>query len=117
PVLRCRGRRPRRFRRTRARIIPSGSGVTYVFLRCTRDAPQKMRLAELDMRTFVARGSHGAGTTVVGITVVESNTVTGFSLEVLHRHHPVWTREDAALAAEVQRRAGYFSSPVTTHVH
>src|SRR5262249_17031491 len=42
--------------RSRARIVHSGSGVTYMFLRCTRDEPQNRRLAELDMRSFVARG-------------------------------------------------------------
>jgi hypothetical protein len=103
--------------RTRARIIPSDSGTTYMFLRCTRDEPQERRLAELDMRTFVARGSGGAGDTVVGITVVESNTERGFLLEVMHRRHTTWTEEDAVLAAEVQRRTGYFSSTIVTHVH
>jgi hypothetical protein len=104
-----------RQRQIRARIVPSTSGVTYVFLRCSRDEPQDHRLAELDMRCFIARGSQRAGATVVGITVVESTTEPGFSLEVMHLHHPNWTKEDAALAAEAQRRSGFFASPILRH--
>lgn len=103
--------------RTRARMVSSTSGVTYVFLRCLRSEPQESRLAELDMRTFVARGSLNEGDTVIGIAVVESNTESGFSLEVLQRHQSVWTTEDAALAAEVQRHTGFFSNPLVTKVH
>jgi hypothetical protein len=102
---------------TRARIMRSDSGVTYMFLRCTRDEPEKYRLMELHMRCLIARGGTGVGATVVGITVVESNTEPGFSLEVMHLHHPVWTEEDAALAAEAQCRTGYFANPVLTHAH
>jgi hypothetical protein len=106
-----------RLGRIRARIGRSDSGMTYVFLRCTRDEPEKDRLMELRMRCFIARGSPGVGAGVVGITVVESNTEPGFSLDVMYLHQPVWSEEDAALAAEARRRTGCFANAVLTQMH
>jgi hypothetical protein len=88
-----------------------------MFLRCARDEPEKYRLMELHMRCFIARGEPGAGATVIGITVVESNTEPGFSLEVMHLHHPAWTEEDSAIAAETKHRTGYVADPVFTRSH
>jgi hypothetical protein len=102
---------------SRARIIHADSGVTYVFLRCTRDEEERYRLMELNLRCLIARGMPESGATVVGITVVESKAEPGFSLEVHHLHQPNWNDEDASLAAEAQRRTGYFANTVLTHVH
>ena len=65
--------------RSTSRLLPSPSGTTYVFMRRRRDEPAEWPRREMEMRAFVARNLPGAGETVVGITVVESDTERGFA--------------------------------------
>jgi hypothetical protein len=57
------------------------------------------------------------GSTVVGITAVESKHERGFSLDACHLYKPTWSDQDQALVDEAKERFGFFKRPTQTCVH
>lgn len=99
--------------RTRARVMPSLSGVRYVFLASGRDEDREERRRELDLRCFVARGMDDfAGDTVVGIATERHKQNEGFSLDAVRITKPQWTKHDQRIMEGIQRDLGYFANPL-----
>jgi hypothetical protein len=106
--------------KVRSRLVPSPSGILYVFL--GRDAGQshegrEERASELQLRCLAAR-AHMArrghrGTTVVGIAT-EQDTSRGYSLEAAYVDIRDWTPEYEQRVTEMQRELGYFTKPLMT---
>ena len=99
--------------RTRARVMPSPSGVRYVFLASGREEDRQDRRRELALRCFVARGMEGMmGDTVVGLATERYDPNGGFSFDVVRLTKPSWTEQDEEAMLGIQRDLGYFASPV-----
>lgn len=98
-----------RNQKTRARLMQSPSGVSYVLLRMPPNEDRKMHLPELTRRCFVARGLSSRSSRVIGIGVSDGGN-QGFALTVVYYEHPVWTEADAASAKVIQDELDYFQS-------
>lgn len=103
--------------RTRARIAPSPSGVSYVFLATGREEGREMRRRELQLRCFVSRGRQVVGDTVVGIATERYRRGAGFSLDAVRLAIPTWTEDDQRAVEGIQRDLGYFANPVESRTH
>lgn len=97
-----------------ARMVPSPSGVVYVFLASARDEDRAHRQRELALRCLVARGLNPASQTVVGIATERYLKGGGFSLDGYSLTKPTWTEQDQAALEGIQRDLGYFRAPRTT---
>lgn len=100
--------------RSRARVVRSPSGTTYVFLASPRDADRMARRSELLGRMFIARGMYQDGTTVVGLATEEYDPRDGFSLDSALYYKPEWTADDQALLERLQHETGAFQNPQVT---
>ena len=103
-------------REVRARIVPSLSGVQYVFLACSHDEERKRRLAELAARCFVVRGLKREQSLVIGIATEQYEPGKGYSLDVLYLNKKDWTAYDQEQLQYLQRELGYFSHPRKFHL-
>jgi hypothetical protein len=104
-------------KRTRARIMPSLSGVHYVFLASDHDEDREARRAELALRCFIARGRKGmSGDTVVGIATERYAPNAGFSMDAVRLTKPKWTTHDQQALEGIQRDLGYFVKPVMSRL-
>jgi len=98
----------------RSRMIPSPSGVLYVFLACPPAFDRKARIAELMGRCFIARGMNQSATTVVGIATEIPEPGGGSSFDVCWYHKPDWSEEDAEELIRMQEETGAFTDLVYT---
>jgi hypothetical protein len=104
-------------KRTRARMMPSLSGVRYVFLASAREEDREDRRKELALRCYVARGMDGfTGDTVIGIATERYERNAGFSLDAVRITMSEWTREDQRRLEGIQQDLGYFADPVRSRV-
>lgn len=101
----------------RARVVPSLSGVKYVFLARPFGEDQQYRMAELAGRCFVARGLIPDARTVIGIATERPEAGNGHSLDALYLDKPEWTDEDHRHLEYLQREFGYFAKPRQTLLH
>lgn len=101
-------------KKIRARIMPSLSGVRYVFLASARDESREDRRRELALRCLVARGLMDEGDTVVGLATERYAKGAGFSLDAVRITKPTWTPRDQEALEGIQRDLGYFSNPRLT---
>jgi hypothetical protein len=99
-------------RKVRSRMVPSPSGVLYVFLATGHDEDRESRVGELGLRSFVARGLHPEHITVVGIATERHEAHKGFSLDLMCLTKSDWTAEDQTEVDRIQERFGYFACPV-----
>jgi hypothetical protein len=97
-------------RRFRARMVPSLSGVKYVFLAHPLDEDRQHRMAELAGRCFVARGLDPHARIVVGIATERPEPGKGHSLDALFLDKPGWTDEDQRHFEYLQEEFGYFAN-------
>lgn len=95
----------------KARIVPSLSGVKYVFLARPFGEGRQRRMEELALRCFVARGLEPAARTVIGIATERPEPGKGHSLDALYLDKPEWTEEDQRNLELVQEELGYFAAP------
>lgn len=95
----------------RSRIMPSPSGVLYVFLLRPREHDRVARRKELLARMFIARGLRQEYKTVVGIATEAENPEIGFSVDAAMYHKEEWTAEDDVLLAQAQDATGAFVHP------
>jgi hypothetical protein len=98
-----------------SRMVPSPSGVVYVFLAMAREVPREQRTKELALRCFVARGMHADRTTVVGIATERHEGKAGFSLDACHLYLPTWTTEQQRQMEGIKRDLGYFVNAEQGH--
>jgi hypothetical protein len=106
-----------RVKKTQARIVPSPSGVVYVFLAASRDFSREHRQAELADRCWVARGLNPTATTVIGIATERYEGKLGFSFDALRLTKNEWTDDDEAHKLHLQNELGYFREMRSTPRH
>ena len=97
-----------------SRIVPSPSGVVYVFLAKPHGTAREQRKQELALRCIVARGLHPNAVTVVGIATERYEKGQGYSLDLTHVHVPDWTEELQQQMEGIQQDLGYFAQPRAT---
>lgn len=98
----------------RARIMPSLSGVNYVYLAIPRDDPREFRTQELVLRCIVARSrmaAVGENAPVVGLATERHQRGAGSSLDAVLVDVPDWTPEWQEKAEGIVRDLGYFAAP------
>jgi hypothetical protein len=100
--------------RITSRMMNCPSGVVYVFLALPHDTPRNVRVAELGIRCFVARGLNPECTRVVGIATERYEKGNGFSLDLYNLFRPKWSAEDQKRMEVMQKKLGYFSRPKVT---
>lgn len=103
-------------RKVAARMLPSPSGVVYVFLATPRDVPRDARKAELGLRCVVARGQYRDATTVVGLATEVYEGKPGFSLDVVRLHMQEWSDVADEKCRRIQEELGYFAKPALSQV-
>lgn len=105
--------------KVRSRIVPSLSGVGYVFLAAPKAENRGARNDELGMRCFIARHRLSPVETVVGIGTEVKTGEPGASWDMHLLHIPVedFTYEFREKAEEMSAALGYFSRPIETPVH
>ena len=96
---------------TRSRIVPGLSGVVYVFLAGDRDQDRELRVRELVLRCFVARGLNPKAATVIGLATEQYVPDAGFSLDAARVTIPDWTAEHERRLEGIQADLGYFKTP------
>ena len=101
---------------TRSRMVPSPSGVLYVFLALPHGTDRRYRIAELAGRSYVARMLHPDLTQVIGIATEHYEANKGYSLDAYYLLRENWTPEDQAQAENLQREFGYFVKPRQSHM-
>lgn len=94
--------------RTRARIVPSPSGVVYVLLATRRGLDREHRKAELGGRCWAARGLNPTCRTVIGIATERYEGKPGFSFDAIRLTKSDWTDEDEAHKLYLQNELGLF---------
>ncbi len=101
----------------RSRVVPSPSGILYVFLACPHGEDRKYRISELGLRCFVIRGLNPKYKTVIGIATEQYKTGKGFSLDAIYLHKETWTSEDQTRLEDIQKKFGYFTNPIQSKAH
>lgn len=95
-----------------ARIVPSRSGVTYVFLLDEyRENNRELRKMELTLRCFAARNIFRENKEVVGIASGQYVKGGGHAYDLCYVYQPEWTEEDIKKYNLMQEELGYFNSP------
>jgi hypothetical protein len=98
----------------RSRIVPSLSGVYYVFLAADATEQRQERGRELILRCIVARSRMAAengSKPVVGLATERYQKGSGSSLDAVLVHLPTWTPEWQEKAEGIVRDLGYFAAP------
>jgi len=105
--------------RVRSRVVPSLSGIGYVFLATPRDEDRGKRNDELEMRCFVVRHRIAPMETVIGIgtEVKTGEPGSSWDIHLLHIPNDEFTDEFREKAEEMSTAFGYFSNPVETPIH
>lgn len=100
----------------RARMVQSPRGVGYVFLNASPGDDRDRRVAELKMRSFIARGELGCEK-VIGIGVNVEPAPRGYCEDVVFLQIPEWTGEHEAEANRLKEELRFFASPVLREDH
>jgi len=103
--------------KSRSTVVPSPSGVMYVYLLAGREEDRKYRVAEMAGRCFVVRGLFPKSKTVIGICTEKYQKGGGFSLDLFYFHKDLWTLEDMTQVNFLQSEFGYFKNSVTRFLH
>ena len=98
--------------RVTSRMVPSSSGVTYVFLTRPRDYPRELRSEELKARCYIVRGVNpNSHQTVIGIATEQPEPDKGFTLDSFYLHMKEWTDEDQTRIEHIKRESNWFNNP------
>jgi len=101
----------------RARMLPSPSGMLYVFLAIPHIIERKYRIAQLGARCFIARGLNHQIKTVIGIATEQYKPGIGHSFDLYYLHKPNWTEKDQAEMESIQKESGFFLNMARTEAH
>lgn len=105
-------------RRVRSRMVPSASGVVYVFLTRPHGYERELRSKELGLRCYVARGVNPHKyDTVVGIATEEPVRGKGFTLDSFYLWMKDWTEEDERKSEQIRKELNYFNKPREMRKH
>ena len=99
-------------RQAGTRNFASPSGVGYVFGTFPKEWDRNHRTAALGVRSLVARSPDVLNTPIVIGLGTEVHDPTGYSLDVVYLHVPVWTDRDEELARKARRDSGIMEAPV-----
>lgn len=95
-----------------ARIAPSSSGVTYVFLLDEYlENNRELRKMELTLRCFAARNIIRENKEVIGIASSQYVKGGGHAYDLCYVYQPEWTENDIKKYTKMQDELGYFTSP------
>ena len=94
--------------KVRARMVPSYSGVTYIFLIVPMDLDRDLRQASLANRCYIARGLNPANRRVVGIGMDETRMEAGSTSDIVYLDKEKWTAADRSRLEAMQKDLGYF---------
>jgi hypothetical protein len=97
-------------RRVRARLVPSKSGVAYLFYNPPPEYNREERIKELVLRCHVARNEVADCSTIVGIGTNVQAASCGFATDFNVLSAPEWTDEDRRNAEGIKKDKGYFES-------
>jgi hypothetical protein len=104
--------------RVRSRMVPSFSGVVYVFLTRPHGYERDQRMKELGLRCYIARGVNPYKyDTVVGIATEEPVAGKGFTLDSVFLWMKDWTEDDQRKIDQMRKELDYFNTPRQTRVH
>ena len=101
----------------RSRMVPSLSGVGYVFLAAPREEDRGKRNEELSVRCFIARAQLEDCDPIIGIGTEQKTGASGASWDLHLLSIPEFTDEFREKAREFSKTLGYFSSPRQTAIH
>lgn len=99
-----------------ARMVPSPSGVIYVFLATPRTVDREARKRELALRCFVARGRYHDATTVIGLATERYEHRPGFSFDAVRLHMAEWSDEADEKCRGIKDELGYFAAPALSQM-
>lgn len=103
--------------RLRSRMVPSHSGVVYVFLTRPHGYPRDLRSKELGLRCYIARGVNPYKyDTVIGIATEQPEDGKGFTLDSFYLWMKDWTDEDQRKIDLMRNELDFFNKPVETRV-
>ena len=92
----------------KARMVPSYSGVTYIFLMMPKDVDRDFRQASLANRCFIARGLNPENRRVVGIGIDETRMDAGSTSDIVYLDKEKWTSANQSCLEAMQKDLGYF---------
>ncbi|HTG15463.1 MAG TPA: hypothetical protein VK747_09375, partial [Blastocatellia bacterium] len=102
--------------RVRSRMVPSPSGVVYVFLTRPHGYARELRMKELHARCYIARGINPYGyRTVVGVATEEPVRGKGFTLDSIYLDLKDLTKEHSKNIAYLKKELGLFDQPLARH--
>ncbi|WP_214041701.1 hypothetical protein [Methanoculleus sp.] len=97
----------------RARIVPSNSGVTYMFQANNPNVSREDRRAELEMRCIVARGIIQKNKIVIGIATEQRESPNEqVSYDLMHYTLEEWTPKMQKISDTIQQERSYFKETV-----
>jgi len=100
--------------KVRAQRLRSPSGVVYVFLAHPHGEQREIRVTELRLRCFVARGLTPEADTAIGIATEQPSGASGSSLDLVCLFKRKWTDADQIQLERIQNDLGYFANSVIT---
>ena len=101
----------------RARIVPSPSGVTYVFFNPPPSFGRQERVDELRFRCFIARNDVPENHTVVGIGANVKPAPQGYAVDLALLSCPEWTEDHRLHAEGMREELGFFRNPLAIEQH
>ena len=101
-------------RRVKARMLHSRSGVGYVFFAPPSSYSEGERLAELQARCYIARGSIPDAERIVGLGINLQPASARFSTDLILFSPGEWTAEDQEESERLKAESGFFKTPTQT---
>lgn len=102
--------------RINSRIVPSPSGIAYVFLYVRSDLSFQDIQAELGCRCFIARGMFPEYQTIIGVALQEWVAEKGSSSSLVYLHKEVWSDEDETTMRAMRESTKFFATPLAKRV-
>ena len=102
-------------REASARMVPSLSGVTYVFYDPPPTNERAIRKQVLERRCFVARNQFRENKTVIGIGLNVEPAPEGYAVDLVFLHFPNWPAECEREAEKIKQELGYFRTMQMTN--
>ena len=94
--------------KVKARMVPSYSGVTYIFQMVPNDVDRESRQTSLAKRCYIARGLNPENQRVVGIGMDETQMAAGSTSDIVYLDKEKWTAADQSCLEAMQKDLRYF---------
>jgi hypothetical protein len=100
-----------RAHRVRARMLPSPSGVVYVFFNPPPDYDRQARIAELGCRCYIARNEFKDQSIVIGLGLNLERAPQGYATDLFLLSSPEWTQKQEENAKKMKLELNFFQKP------